>query len=326
MKIYNILLLLCFALLFTSCLTEPSHPINHDFVCSINSDGTGFTKLLDIDDLPFPISYLWDLYVTQDGKLIFAADKYFISDPDSINLVPFSDVLAIEPRRLSLSNDNKAYFCENGILVQYDLLNNTHINLTDSNDGYLMNPMISSDDAIVTLIKKEFDTNGTLTLCYYTLNDDSLHLISQAGTATFNGIYNPLDQRLYHEQQNGLYKIDLNGSNNIHLLTYGFNSENAFGLSYQNEHILSIDLSRILKIYNINSNSIIFQNQVENRLARSCKSVSKVCYVSNGSIFNYDLVNHLNSKITNTSNVEYVICPTWNGNNIYYIANLRINK
>jgi hypothetical protein len=324
MKLYNIILLFCISLLLTSCLTEPSHPVNHNFVCSINADGTGFTKLLDINDLPFPISDLFDLYVTEDGKLIFRAYRLYITEPDSINPVFLTDYST----GFSLSNDNKAYYSLNGDLYQYDFTTQTHNNLTNNYGGYLENPIISPDDSIISLVRKSQDINDTSTLCYFSLSDDSLHLVPEAGTSTRRGIYNPLNHKLYHEQSNGLYKIDLDGTQNSQLLAYTSIPRQTFGFTSLNDNLVTVDVTASLRIFNLNNETTLLNQQLTFPviMPKITKNSNKVFYVINGSIYYYNLDNLNSIKVPNTSGVQLIMCPTWDASKIYYMTSVRINK
>ncbi len=330
MKLYNILLLFCFALLLTSCITSPDGPPQYDsFVCCINADGTGFQKLISISQLPFEISKLWDLYTTKNGKLIFAADKYYISEPDTIAPVPFIDIRTNFGIGMTLSNDDKAYICSNGDLFKYDFQTHNLTNLTDDYHGYLMNPRISNDDSIITMIQKDSISYNPTTLCYYKLLDSTIHLLPEGGLYTQNGIYSPSDNRLYHEQNNGLYRINLNGENNEHLLSYSPLSSKSFNLTFYNDNLILINLSNLLSLYDINSGLATFTHQLDaqNEINVKCtKNANRIYYTVGNNIFYHNLDDQTSFKVPNTSGREFAMCPTWDGNKIYYIANLRINK
>lgn len=329
MKLYNILLLLFVSLLLTSCITSPeTHPVYDSFVCSINADGTGFQKLVKVSQLPFDTSQLWDMYVTQNGKLIFDANYLYIIDPDSLGQDFLPSVSTDYGQRYSLSNDNKVYYCSEGMLYQFDLQTNTTRQLTDHIGGDLMNPIISPDNSIVTLFRNEHDSNGTTTLCYYRLLDDSLIVLPQAGTATHNGIYNPNNGKIYHEQNNGLYQIDLDGTNKIHCFNYFTNGCFGFGLSSQKDHIVSVDVSKKLSVFNILNNTQAFTLVMnDNRVTpKITYDENKVFYVLNGSAYFYDINDHQITSIPHTEGLSIAMCPTWDGSKIYFIANLRVNK
>jgi hypothetical protein len=324
MKIYNILLLFCFAMLLTSCITKPeNHPDEEDFLCVINADGTGFQKF------PYPSipGTIWDMYVTKDGKLIFASDKYYITDPDSIIPVPFIDITP-NSYGLTLANDGKAYYCQNGDLYKYNFVTQIPINLTENIDGFFSNPLISPDDSIITLKELSQDSTNTSILCFFRLSDNSMHFLPEAGSSTRRGIYNPLTNKIYHEQTDGLYKIDLDGHNNTHLLTYTSLMLQVFGLNPFSNYLVIIDPYAILRIFNISTELIDFNHALSDIriIPKVTKYANEIFYSANGILFIHNLDNNLTFQIPNTSGVEYAMCPTWDGNKIYYFARLRVNK
>ncbi|HNX00960.1 MAG TPA: hypothetical protein PKK33_06305, partial [Candidatus Cloacimonadota bacterium] len=136
---------------------------------------------VNVTQLPFEISTLWDLYVTQDGKLIFAADRYYITEPDTINPAPFTDNINVDLRKLTLSNNNKAYYCNNGDLFQYDFQTNSQTNLTSNFEGHLVNPNISPDNSRISFIQVNNAKYDIAKLGYYSLDGDSVHIIVNAG-------------------------------------------------------------------------------------------------------------------------------------------------
>jgi hypothetical protein len=328
MKLYNILLLFCFALLLTSCFeSQPEGTPYDDLICVINSDGTGFKRLHDTSILPFSLSQLWDLAVTQDGKLIFGADRYYISDPDTLNLTPFSDLLTDSVRKISLSKDNQAYYCNNGDLYQFNLSTNITSNLTQNISGNFKCPIVSSDNSIITLFSIEPDSNATRRLCYFKLSNDSIYVIPEAGTRTNNGLFNPLDHKIYHEQNEGLYKINLDGTANTLLLSYASFSKQAYGINFFNDHIITIDFELVLRIFDINTNNTSFVQQLNGRkiLAKNSKIANRIFFVYEGDVNYYDIDLQLVEKVTNIIGDFSVMCPTWDGSKIYFIAYMRVN-
>ncbi len=329
MKLYNILLLFCFTLLLSSCFeSQPEGTPYDDYLCVINADGTGLIRLHNASVLPFAMSQLWDLSVTQDGRLIFGADRYYITDPDTLNPVPFSDLLTDTVRKISFSEDNKAYYCNNGDLLQYDLSTQITSNLTQNINGNFKCPTISSDDSIITLFSIEPDSNATRRLCYYNLSNDSLYMIPQAGTRTNNGVYNSRDHKIYHEQNEGLYQVNLDGTANTQLLSYSCFSKQAFGINLMNDLITTIDFELVLRVFDINANNTSFMQQLDGRkiLAKNSKMANRIFYIYNGDSYYKDFELQNVVKVTNITGDFTVMCPSWDGSKIFFIAYMRASK
>jgi len=142
-----------------------------------------------------------------------------------------------------------------------------------------------------------------------------------------NSIYNPTDHKFYYEQDHGLYKIDLDGSDIIQLLAYSTYGNQSFGLTTLHDHITSFSYDNQLRIININTGNVDFMHSLKEYpiLDKIAQNGNKVFYVYNSEIYYYDLSNQLNFKIPNTTGVNYGMCPNWDGRKIFFIANLRVN-
>lgn len=325
MKIRNMLLLLFFGILLTSCLNEASHPVYEDFLCSVNTDGTGFTQVCRFNELPFEPSDVSDLNATRDGKLIFSSRQYYITDPDIIAPIPLSDLSY--SGNLTISNDDKLYYCNNGDLYQYDLYSQVQTDLTENYDGFLSNPIISNDNSIITMVKVTQDSTHASSLCYYRITDSSLHILPEAGTFIQRGIYNHLNHIIYYEQGNGLYRINLDGTQNTQLLTYNSLAFQSFGLSVNNDNLVTLDDSGVFSLFNITGESITYNIQLSLPLMKVKLAMNSnlVFYVWNGYIYSYNIDHQTTFKIPNTAGVNLIMCPNWDGTKVYFKAPVRIN-
>jgi hypothetical protein len=326
MKLYNILLLFCLALLLSSCFeSQPEGSPYTEYLCVINSDGTGFQKLMRFSELPLITHDFWDLYVTQAGKLIFAADKYYITDPDTINLIPFTSEITGGYRGMTFSNDNKAYYCLNGDLYKYDFQTQITQNLTENDNRAVIDPRISSDDNIIMF---RTVTNSLLgTAAYFRISTDSLYLVPELGNSILNIAYNSSQQKIYYEQADGLYRSNLDGSDITHIAEYAGSWIGAkFNLTNLNDHIITLDSVANLDIINILTNTIEYTtpfNISNDSTPKCCKSTNKVFYVIDGNIFYYDLDLQSAIKVPNVNTVRKAACPTWDGSKIYFISSQR---
>jgi Tol biopolymer transport system component len=293
------------------------------FLCVINADGTGFQKLMNLNSTD--LSYSSALYITSGGQLIFEADRFYITDPDSIYPIPITSGFTAYRQGLELSNDNKGYFCSYGDLYQYDFATHTQTNLTTSIDGSLNNPVLSPDDSIITLVKHAYDSTHVYTICYYNLMDGSFHEIPQAGDLTDKGIYSPLNNKLYIARRQGLYKVNLDGTDNTQLLS-GYFKQLVF--DRQKTNLISVASGGLLVVYNIFSELTIQSHQIPDPLAvvKFPRKTNKLFYATGGSVYYYDIDNQNTTKIPNISGIVNTMCPTWDGSKIYYIANLRLDK
>ena len=99
------------ALVLGSCwLTEPVYPRPEPWLCSINSDGTGFRKIKKVD-LNFGTTGFWDIYMTKDNRIISYGERLWISDTDTIRveqITPSNLDLFVKPQ-LAFTRE-RAYF------------------------------------------------------------------------------------------------------------------------------------------------------------------------------------------------------------------------
>jgi hypothetical protein len=325
-KTHYILLLLALFLLLVSCVSGPSSSAEHEYLCKINADGTGFKKLIDVNELPFPIASLKNLYISSGEKLVFEADKYYVTKPDTLDPQAFSDILTDANSGLTFTDDDRAYFCTNGDLFRYSFPLFAQFNLTGGSSGYLTNPIVSSDNSTITLCQKDPSSVFPSKLFYFQLPDSVFHNVAQAGNFVLNGAYNPNDHKLYYEQSNGLYKIDRDGTHSEQLLSYLYNTvTRSFSMSAANTYLHFVDKENALKIFRVSTNSLVFSKKMNASrvIVRDVKNANKIFFVSNGSIYYYDLDLLVPVKIENTLGVEIAMCPTWDGTKIYYIAKMK---
>lgn len=345
-KIKILAMWLCMLVLLGSCLEGPldtTGPV--PWLCSINSDGTGFRKIKIVDG-GFGTPGLVDIYMTKDNRIIFYGEKLWISETDTIRPVSITDniyTLQQQPARLSQSPDgSKLYFASRDKNIHELNLNTMQSRqLTSESVRTLRNPIVSDLGNYLTYSSRGYGVPSKQTEYMYwlKLDDGELGIIPSPDTVSVNAYYSESQDYVYYEKA-GLYRSRLDGSDRSTVDDQGGSSSpySMFSISldqryivhkynptYNNYYIRVYD-----KVINAGINLPLKEASPYAFLGVLCKSVNSIFYVNpQGSeklnIYNPDTgENTVVFQDTDSISIYQFlhIAPTWDSSKVYFVAEI----
>ena len=333
------------ALVLGSCwLTEPVYPRPEPWLCSINSDGTGFRKIKKVD-LNFGTTGFWDIYMTKDNRIIFYGEKLWISETDTIRveqITPDNLTLTHLPSRLSQSPDgSKLYFAADKNIYQLSYPDYQLTQLTHQTTRWLRNPIVSDLGNYITYSSDGFGypTKETEYMYWLNLINGQSDIIPSPDTLSFNPYYSEIEDYVYYERA-GLFRSRLDGSDRTTVDNYGGSGEPYTMFSISNDQRYIVHKSnptynnyfvRIFdKVCASGVNIPVKNSPPYELLGRLCKEANIVFYVSPGypeKLHSYRLDTGedtiLNPNQVNIANT-YIIAPTWDGSKVYFYADIEV--
>ncbi|MCB5271420.1 MAG: hypothetical protein LHW56_06205 [Candidatus Cloacimonetes bacterium] len=341
MKIYILISLLGILVLLGSCLnlTEPDPPRAEPWLCSINADGTGFRKIKKVDS-SFGTNGFWDIYMTKDDRIIFYGEKLWISDTDSINVVPITpdNLIVFNAPQLEFTQDGgTAFFAASRDLYKIKLSTNELFKITETPDYTYAEPLLSDDERYLTMRSYAYNGKEPRKVgAYIDLLDNSLRYI-------YSNTWFPA--RYKDKIMTGMNKLILenrDGLGSVSLQDSIFTLHQEYGASYKSMLEVTTDQRYLLTRYIQSAESyaiaIDLHNNTRYELGRIndnessnpikvCKSINIVYYMDEEHIYKYDLDNHTKSTVFGPSAKVgvyrlYKLAPTWDGSKIYFDAEI----
>jgi hypothetical protein len=314
MRTVKMALIFIFALLLTSCELFKIHNLSdHTYLCSINSNGTGFKKLLDLKNAPWASWDVQDLYVTYDGKLIVAAYAFYLADPDSLNFLRFPVAATSGSCKLQVSNENQVFYTMGGNLSSYNIANNVSENLTPYLGGDIINLNMPNNGNLLT-----FETwSGDL--YYYNIAEANLHTVLEPGNHVDNSLYNPTDHKIYYSTYSEIHSINLDGTCDSLLFNANNDRDNSLSLTNTNDELILIDSNLVLKIINIQTLNETYSQQLSSEYydqAKVTKNSNKIFYLANQHLYQYNMSTGSVTRVFQEKIMRF--CPNWNGDKIYF--------
>ena len=329
------------ALVLGSCwLTEPVYPRPEPWLCSINSDGTGFRKIKKVD-LNFGTTGFWDIYMTKDNRIIFYGEKLWISETDTIRveqITPSNLVLFDKPQLEFTRDGDTAYFAASRDLYKLKLSTNEVFKLTETpTDYYWAEPILSDNERFVAMRGYWGKNDSPQTVySYIDLTDNSLHNVFAT-----NYVAAPYKGKIM-EGLNNFVLENKHGFGSISFIDSTYTLHQPYLASYKNMFETTSDQRFIVTKYVQSAKSyaiaIDLQNYAHYELGyvnehhsrspiKVCKDANLVFYFDDQRIYRYDLDTH--QKITVIGpNAEVdvlsviMFAPTWDGSKVYFYADI----
>jgi len=322
-------------LLLNSCLTEPSYPPIEPWLCSINADGTGFRK---IKKSPFNTPGLVDIYMTKDNRIIFYGEKLWISETDSISIIPITpfDLKVHSAPGLEFTRDGgTAFFAANRDFYQLSMETFELVKITDTPvDFRYAEPTISDDERYLTGRGYSAKSKDAQRVAYYIdLLDYSSGYIytkfwipSPYKTKIMTGL-----NKLFIVNRDGFASVSLSDSTYTLHLPYNADWGNPFQTSADNRFILTEcpqAYSRLAIAIDLNDFTRCELGTIHSNVGRepikACKEANTVFYFNDRHLYKYDLDTHTKSTVLGEDKIGeiYMIAPTWDGSKVHFYADI----
>lgn len=336
-------------LLLGSCVTEEHIPQRSTWLCSINSDGTGF-RLIQRGPLN---NNAVDMYMTSDDKILMYGKRLWIAETEVFTQTPItpSDIeLWRQPTRLSQSPDgSKLYFAANTEIYQLTYPDFQLTKLTNEQVRLLRNPIVSELGNFITYTSTGYGYPSKDTDYLYCLN---LHtglssLINTTHSANdsiaSNAYYSEIEEYVYYENY-GMHRnkldgsdysiVDGSGTSYLPYSCYQFSSDGRYALRF-------VDFGFLPRIrcYDLQDNTAVEFDAIIDILsgpkAKLSMNSNKVFYAkprygadpSGSKLAMYDLDTNTDYVIFDTIGditlqSVVLLAPTWDGSKIYFYAEL----
>ncbi len=344
-----IAVLMGLALLLGSCGHEEPWTHQSNWLCSINSDGTGF-KMLQKDLLNIGAR---DMFMTSDDKIIMYGKRLWITDPEVISLMPItpSDFeLWRQPARLSQSRDgSKFYFAANTEIYQLSYPDYQLTMLTNEQVRLFRNPIVSDLGNFITYSSTGYGypLKDTDYLYCMNLKTGLSSLINTTHSANdsvaCNAYYSETEDYVYYENY-GLHRSKLDGSQ--YSIVDGSGSSyypySCYQFSGDGRHVLrfvDVGFNPRVRCYDLKDNTAVEFDAIVDVLsgpkAKMSMNANKVFYAKprygsdpfSSTLVMYDLdtdtVLTLFDTIGDiTIDSVVMLAPTWDGSKVYFYAEL----